>query len=168
MSSQSSPANKINPALTATDDSGLVFGAVFIVTWCGAAVVTLNAKLLGGSVSFFQSICVLGYCLFPLVISALASTIIHATTSGKAPSPPHRPPLMLTHCPAAPNTQKLFTGKTSFILRAACVIIGCGWCTRASSGFLADVLVPARKTLAVYPVCLFYALIGWMVLVRTG
>jgi len=64
----------------------LVFGAVFIVTWCGAAVVTLNAKLLGGSVSFFQSICVLGYCLFPLVISAMASTIIHAAASGNHPS----------------------------------------------------------------------------------
>ena len=69
--------------------------------------------------------------------------------------------------------------------------MGCGWCTRASSGFLADVLVPARKALAVYPfpspspnfitalrylinplfrypVCLFYALIARMVLVRTG
>jgi hypothetical protein len=53
-------------------------------------------------------------------------------------------------------------------LRAVSVVVGCGWCTRASSGFLADVLVPARKALAVYPVCLFYALIGWMVLVRTG
>jgi hypothetical protein len=83
LSSQSSPATKLNPSLTAADDSGLVFGAVFIVTWCGAAVVTMNAKLLGGSVSFFQSICVLGYCLFPLVLSAIASTIIHAATSGK-------------------------------------------------------------------------------------
>jgi hypothetical protein len=85
LSSQSSPANKLNPALTAQDDSGLVFGAVFIVTWCGAAIVTMNAKLLGGSVSFFQSICVLGYCLFPLVLSAIACTIIHAATSGTSP-----------------------------------------------------------------------------------
>jgi hypothetical protein len=85
LSSQSSPATKLNPSLTASDDSGLVFGAVFIVTWCGAAVVTMNAKLLGGSVSFFQSICVLGYCLFPLVLSAVACTVIHAATSGNFP-----------------------------------------------------------------------------------
>jgi hypothetical protein len=77
-----SPANKLDPKLTPSDDSSLVFGAVFIVTWCGAAVVTMNAKLLGGSVSFFQSICVLGYCLFPLVLAAIACIIIHVVTSG--------------------------------------------------------------------------------------
>ena len=82
LSSQTSPATKLDPKLTQADDSGLVFGAVFIVTWCGAAVVTMNAKLLGGSVSFFQSICVLGYCLFPLVLAAIACTVIHAATSG--------------------------------------------------------------------------------------
>ena len=37
----------------------------------GAAVVTVNAQLLGGNLSFFQSVCVLGYCIFPLTISAL-------------------------------------------------------------------------------------------------
>ena len=55
----------------ADDDSGGVFAAVFVIVWCGAAVVTLNAVLLGGTVSFFQSICVLGYCVFPLTCAAL-------------------------------------------------------------------------------------------------
>jgi hypothetical protein len=82
LSSQTSPASKLDPKLTPSDDSSLVFGAVFIVTWCGAAVVTMNAKLLGGSVSFFQSICVLGYCLFPLVLAAIACIVIHVVTSG--------------------------------------------------------------------------------------
>lgn len=170
LSSQSSPANKLNPSLSPADDSSLVFGAVFIVTWCGAAVVTLNAKLLGGSVSFFQSICVLGYCLFPLVLSAIACAVIHAATSGDLPPLPPRSALL-----CASRSLLAFTplarrpaGKISFILRACSVVVGCGWCTRASSGFLADVLIPARKALAVYPVCLFYALIAWMVLVRTG
>ena len=33
-------------------------------------MVTVNAQLLGGNLSFFQSVCVLGYCIFPLTISA--------------------------------------------------------------------------------------------------
>ena len=41
-----------------------------MVVWMGAAVVTFNAQLLGGSLSFFQSVCLLGYCVFPMVISA--------------------------------------------------------------------------------------------------
>ena len=49
----------------------LVFAAVFVIVWVGAAVVTVNAQLLGGNLSFFQSVCVLGYCIFPLTISAL-------------------------------------------------------------------------------------------------
>ena len=48
------------------EDSALVFTAVFVIVWCGAAVVTANTALLGGKISFFQSVCVLGYCIFPL------------------------------------------------------------------------------------------------------
>lgn len=33
-----------------TGQSSLVFAAVFVVVWCGAAVVTINAQLLGGHV----------------------------------------------------------------------------------------------------------------------
>jgi len=42
--------------------SSLIFASVFVITWCGAAVVTVNAQLLGGTLSFFQSVCVLGTC----------------------------------------------------------------------------------------------------------
>jgi len=47
-----------------------VFAAVFVLVWGGAAVVTINAQLLGGKVSFFQSVCVLGYCVFPIVVAS--------------------------------------------------------------------------------------------------
>eukprot|EP01084_Bolivina_argentea_P137326 241845_1 len=30
------------------EDSALVFTAVFVIVWCGAAIVTINAALLGG------------------------------------------------------------------------------------------------------------------------
>jgi len=52
-------------------ESGLVFSAVFVIVWVGAGVVTINTKLLGGKSSFFQSVCVLGYCVAPLVVSAI-------------------------------------------------------------------------------------------------
>ncbi len=58
------------------DSASLVFAAVFVIVWCGAAAVTLNAQLLGGSISFFQSVCILGYCVFPLTLSALCCLIM--------------------------------------------------------------------------------------------
>jgi hypothetical protein len=60
------------------EQSSLVFASVFVIVWCGAAVVTVNALLLGGNISFFQSVCVLGYCIFPLNIAS----VICLVTSG--------------------------------------------------------------------------------------
>lgn len=77
----------------------MVFSGVFCIVWLGEAAVTLQIKLLGGkmyvvdmlssvfrhesdtnaiafiSSSFFQSICIIGYTLFPLVIAALLSAL---------------------------------------------------------------------------------------------
>eukprot|EP00949_MAST-11_sp_MAST-11-sp1_P000652 g652.t1 len=49
----------------------LLFASVFAIFWVGSGVVTLNAQLLGSNISFFQSVCVLGYCVFPLNIGSL-------------------------------------------------------------------------------------------------
>jgi hypothetical protein len=58
--------------LGADDQSkGLIFAASFIIPWLGAGVVTANSVLLGGKISFFQAICLLGYCVFPLAVAAL-------------------------------------------------------------------------------------------------
>merc|ERR1719197_1534089 len=43
------------------EQASLVFASVFVIVCCGAAVVTVNALLLGGDISFFQSVCVLGF-----------------------------------------------------------------------------------------------------------
>ncbi|OMJ91570.1 hypothetical protein SteCoe_5822 [Stentor coeruleus] len=60
-----------------SNDTGtLIFSIVFVVVWIGSAVVTINAQLLGGTVSFFHSVCLLGYCLFPLNIAALILAFI--------------------------------------------------------------------------------------------
>lgn len=54
------------PRFTTQSTLQLVFALVSV----GAIVLTLNVVLLGGSIGFFQSLCLLGYCIFPLVISA--------------------------------------------------------------------------------------------------
>ncbi|KAH0262859.1 hypothetical protein KCU71_g20488, partial [Aureobasidium melanogenum] len=57
------------------EQKSIVFSGVFATVWIGEAVVTLQIKLLGGSISFFQSVCIIGYTLFPLVIASMLSAI---------------------------------------------------------------------------------------------
>jgi hypothetical protein len=110
-----------------------VFAAVFSVIWIGATVVTFNAQLLGGSISFFQSVCVLGYCVFPLVVSATFIAI-----------------------------SKIFFGEL-LVVNLILVGIGFLWSTRASVVFIGQFIAAERKFLAVYPVFFFYAFLAWMV-----
>lgn len=56
---------------SATENKSKVFAVVFAVLSAGAIVLTLNVQLLGGSIIFFQSLSLLGYCLFPLDIGAI-------------------------------------------------------------------------------------------------
>jgi hypothetical protein len=49
---------------------------VFGVCAAGATILTVNANLLGGNIGFFQSMCLLGYCLFPLDIAALVTAFV--------------------------------------------------------------------------------------------
>jgi len=117
-------------------DGGPEFAEVFVIVWVGAMVVTVNTKLLGGNISFFQSVCVLGYCLLPLALSLALCSFV----------------LLLT--------QSMFL----LILRCIFVLSGFIWSTFASMQFLGDCNPPSRKMLAVYPMILFYLVIGWMVI----
>ncbi|KAF8239730.1 Yip1-domain-containing protein [Tricholoma matsutake] len=53
-----------------------VFSSVIVICSLGALAVTIQAKLLGGRVSFFQGLCVLGYCIAPLDIAAFISCFV--------------------------------------------------------------------------------------------
>ena len=116
----------------ADDGATLVFGIVFVVVWIGSAVVTINAQLLGGTVSFFHSVCLLGYCLFPLNVAAIVVA---------------------------------FIGNISIFLNLAIVLVGFGWSTFSSIGFMAGLVPSTRKALAEYPVLLFYLFLAWFILV---
>jgi len=122
------------------NDGAPEFAQVFAIVWIGASVVTLNSKLLGGMISFFQCVCVLGYCVLPLVIALIACKIILI---------------------AKPST-------LLFAIRCVVVLSTFVWSCFASTAFLGDSQPRNRKPLAVYPICLFYFVISWMVLSHSG
>jgi len=117
-------------------DGGPEFAEVFVIVWVGSMIVTLNTKLLGGNISFFQSVCVLGYCLLPLAISLLVCRILLLMSSGT---------LVL-------------------VLRSVFVLIGFIWATYASTQFLGDCSQPSKKMMSMYPMLLFYLVVAWMVI----
>jgi len=129
-----------SPAPKTGTVSGPEFAEVFIIYWFGAAMVTLNTKLLGGSISFFQSICVLGYCVLPLAVALVTCSILKLVDHKQG-------------------------GSTwVFVIRCILVLLAFAWSTFASTAFLADCQPPKRKPLAVYPIFLFYFFIGWLIL----
>uniref|UniRef100_A0A8C9ENG3 Protein YIPF n=1 Tax=Pavo cristatus TaxID=9049 RepID=A0A8C9ENG3_PAVCR len=121
------------------EDGGPQFAEVFVIIWFGAVVITLNSKLLGGTISFFQSLCVLGYCVLPLTVAMLVCRLVLLAGSGTV----------------------------SFIIRLIVVMAMFAWSTLASTAFLADSQPPHRKALVVYPIFLFYFVISWMILTFT-
>jgi hypothetical protein len=91
--------------------AGAVFG--------GAVIVTFNTRILGGKISYFQSVSILGYCIFPLFIIIFSMKLL-----------------------------TLF-GINSMIIRVAGVIIASFWgvfCTyliiKASQAFIAFNIAP--------------------------
>nr|XP_023029930.1 protein YIPF6 [Leptinotarsa decemlineata] len=121
-------------------DGGPEFSEFFVIVWIGSMVVTLNSKLLGGNISFFQSVCVLGYCLLPTTVALIICRII------------------------------LLVEQTNllFFLRLTVSMTGFLWATYASMIFLGDSQKPNRKLLAVYPIGLFYFIISWLVISHTN
>jgi hypothetical protein len=117
-----------------TDQASLVFAAVFSAVWVGGTVVTINAQLLGGRISFFQSLCVLGYCIFPMALAAFLIGCLQ----------------ILIH--------------TWLWLDFIFVAVGFIWSTRVSSIFIGLYVKTERRFLALYPVFFFYTFLGWMIL----
>jgi hypothetical protein len=123
------------------EDGGPAFAEFFALTWIGSLVVTFNIKLLGGHISFFQSACVIGYCLFPLASSLAVSKALLMTVSDQ--------------------------NMVVFIMRSVVVFVSFIWASYAAMQFLGDCQPAKRKALAAYPLFLFYFVIAWMILSDT-
>lgn len=117
-----------------TNQSSIVFAAVFCVVWAGSTVVTVNAQLVGGTISFFQSVCVLGYSIFPLTLSALVIGVVRIVID------------------------------TWAWIDLIIIAVGFVWSIRTSSLFVSIYVKPERRFLALYPVFLFYVFLAWMIL----
>uniref|UniRef100_A0AC34FHE4 Protein YIPF n=1 Tax=Panagrolaimus sp. ES5 TaxID=591445 RepID=A0AC34FHE4_9BILA len=89
------------------------------------------------ALSFFQSVCVLGYCLMPLVVTSFLCHLI-----------PHILPL----------------NSLSLGLKLLSAAFGFGWATYAAMGFLAGSYPQKRRYLVIYPIFLFYFVISWLTL----
>jgi len=126
---------------TDTNQQAAIFAASFVIVWAGAGVITLNSYLLGGTLGFFQSVCILGYCVFPLMVSAFLCLL-----------------WQYIQVPAWGNV----------ILRGVTVIIAFVWGVTACIGFFAGVVPEGRKAIAMYPVFLFYLVLGWMIILGTN
>lgn len=123
-----------------------VFTGIFVIVWVGSVVVTLNARLLGGKISLLQSVCILGYALFPLTVAALIALFIRllivriiVSAAGWAWS--------VWGAPLPPRTNPT----PAHVHRAA-----------AMNFFGGTKLEDGRAFLAVYPLCLFYAVPAWI------
>lgn len=117
------------------DQQSVIFSLVFVIIWLGAAVVTLNAALLGGRISFLQSVCVLGYSVFPVCVTRILIVILEVWV----------PKLLL--------------------VRLLLVVPALVWSTKASVLFIGEVITPKRRFLAIYPVIGFYTWLSWLVVV---
>lgn len=120
-----------------TTESGMHFAQIFTIVWCGAFIVTINSKFLGGTLSVFQSVCVLGYCLLAPCISLIFCLIVSSIFSSSV---------------------------ALFIIKFIISLLGLGWAVFASVAFLGDSQPPQRKALAVYPIFLFYLTITWLII----
>ncbi|WVR07596.1 hypothetical protein IAU60_004638 [Kwoniella sp. DSM 27419] len=114
------------------EQSMQVFSLVISLITIGSVVVTINSKLLGGKVSFFQSLCVLGYAIAPILLASVLSLLVH-----------------------------------NLFVRVPVSLACWAWSVWASMNFFNGTqLHESRIMLAVYPICLFFFVLVWMIIIQ--
>ena len=58
------------------ENSGIVFIMIFVIVWIGGLIVSLNSQFQGVNLSIFQCICILGYCMFAVVLASIINLLI--------------------------------------------------------------------------------------------
>eukprot|EP01006_Ploeotia_vitrea_P027735 TRINITY_DN60509_c0_g1_i1.p2 TRINITY_DN60509_c0_g1~~TRINITY_DN60509_c0_g1_i1.p2 ORF type:complete len:189 (-),score=20.34 TRINITY_DN60509_c0_g1_i1:1429-1995(-) len=110
-------------------EPGMTFAGVFTTMGAGSIIVTLNGQFLGGNLSFFQIVCVLGYCVFPLCAAALISAFVNV-----------------------------------LVVKLIVTAVGWVWAVIGSVGFFTGAVREERKILVVYPIVLFYFVVGYFII----
>lgn len=52
------------------------FMALIFAVFAGGIIVTFNIKILGGKISYFQSISILGYCICPIFVALIIVQVL--------------------------------------------------------------------------------------------
>jgi hypothetical protein len=139
--------------------AGASFAQIFVLFWLGAFVVTLNTKLLGGALTYLQSLCVLGYCALPLLLALLLNRLLGLLLSAPSAAAATSAPISIRDGFLAQSILYI-----RFLIALAAVI----WSTFASTAFLveSEQQIRAKKPLVIYPVFLFYCFLGLIVLTQ--
>uniref|UniRef100_A0AC35TS15 Protein YIPF n=1 Tax=Rhabditophanes sp. KR3021 TaxID=114890 RepID=A0AC35TS15_9BILA len=123
--------------LLINEDKGPDFTQLFLLTFFGSWIVTWNIKLLGGKISFFQAICILGYSLVPQCVAALLIKFlpIHMFGPGFA------------------------------MLCKFGIVIGCFiWSSLCSTHFFVDAKLASKRLLVLYPIFIYFIVVSWLVI----
>lgn len=177
-------------SITAPGDSGsFVFAAVFVIVWTGAAIVTLNAQLLGIEESIWpmnliQCNCS-GYRGHNLVLPvSLHSGLLCLSSHPSCPRLSHHELHLQTSIFAISTHLHLIIDSLDYHQEPS----GRNWlhmeysryCTKptsftslklifsfaASVVFMTQVIKEERRALAAYPVFFFYTFISWLILLQ--
>jgi hypothetical protein len=117
---------------------------VFTEVALGAIVLTINVVLLGGNIVFFQSLCLIGYCLFPIVLAAIICTLVKIAVRAclgwcccccrTRAQPVHC--LSLTPAPHPPPAAKHTTQHVLQWARTLVLVVCLGWASWATVPFI--------------------------------
>lgn len=119
------------------ESSDFVFPLIICMVFIVGFIVALNIVLLGGKLSILGTICLLGYCCAPLVISSLIVWIF-------------------TMC----NMPRFLCTLLSCIFSG----LGAAWGIYGVSGFFKDIIEKGRVFLGVYPVFFFFITMAMIIL----
>jgi len=117
------------------EDSSFVL--IFCIVWIGGFIINLNAKILNVNIGFFQVFCLLGYCLFPILISALIIVFLL-------------------------NDDNYNLGFE--ILKIIVLVLCVCWSCFASVGFVSSLTDKDKRFIVCYPIFIFYISISMFVL----
>ncbi len=111
------------------------FTAIFAIVWIGGFIINLNAQFLGAKIGFFQILCLLGYCLFPILICSIIFIFF-------------------------PSNNNILYSTIKISLLISCVI----WSCISSVGFISALVPKEKKFIISYPIYIFFISISMFVL----